>query len=906
MRCFEVRYRDGEGGEYPHFEKEIGECILKSGSYVSVDALIDLVLWNIDTSFAFTNFHNSSFSKNLGKNKKKNTPYVCDAKSLNLKIQLSFRLAMSVEGGIQHIDYAISPQTHTPMYLMHKYWARKPHNVVAEYIKCYSKKDEIVLDPFVGSGVTAIEALKHGRKTVAIDIDPMATFITRMSILPVNLDEFLKEFVRIKKRVKEQIDTLYEIKCPKCRQKTTADAFIWKNNNPILIRYTCNCSKMTQWKKVTDYDLKKIKNIEDTAIPFWYPNNELIWNTRINVHKGERVSDLFTRRNLSALSIIYHEIESIKDETIKDVMKFTFSSALPQASKMVFVIKRRGRSKGIVEESTPEVGSWATRGYWIPPEYFEINAWNCFENRFKKVYRGKKESNEKIPVVKEAKSFDELLNDKNVLIATHNALELLSVVPEESVDYVFTDPPYGDSVPYLELDYMWSSWLKFDVNFEDEIIISDSPVRKDKNFDIYQKMLRNAFRQIYRVLKKGRYLTVTFHNTDIKIYNSIISSAILAGFELEKIVYQPPARASAKGLLAPYGSAIGDYYIRFRKTEKESLGLSVYSEIEKERYERIIINTVKKIIGERGEPTPYSIIVNSYPIIYDELKKNGYLFSAPESIEDILKRNLGKEFVLLDVKNAKGEIIGQKWWIKGVLFLDRVPLSERLEAITIDILNKEIKVSFDDVLKQIYLKFTNALTPDTQSVKEVLEKFAEKTKDGKWRLKPNIRQRESEHDLIVQLLAILGEKIGFNVHADLPEWRKDLRISSIPPENLERIKEIDVVWYTENDIGYEFEVENTTGISEAIIRGSNIPNARTKRYIIIPEEREEFFYRKISEPMLKEKVNEYNWQFIFYDELKTFYERNKRKKSIPLSEFEKLGKSLKEKHEKQQSIKDFI
>jgi DNA modification methylase len=71
---------------------------------------------------------------------------------------------------VVHIDHAISPQAHTPMYLMHKFWARKPHNVVGEYIEHYSKKGDIVLDPFVGSGVTAIEALKRGRKAIAIDL----------------------------------------------------------------------------------------------------------------------------------------------------------------------------------------------------------------------------------------------------------------------------------------------------------------------------------------------------------------------------------------------------------------------------------------------------------------------------------------------------------------------------------------------------------------------------------------------------------------------------------------------------------------------------------------------------------------------------------------------------------------
>jgi len=426
------------------------------------------------------------------------------------------------------------------------------------------------------------------------------------------------------------------------------------------------------------------------------------------------------------------------------------------------------------------------------------------------------------------------------------------------------------------------------MEFEDEIIISDSPERRDKNFEMYCKMLARAFREVYRVLKAGKWMTVTFHNTDIKIYNAIIRAVVLAGFDLEKIVYQPPATVSAKAQLAPYGSAKGDYYIRFRKTKRESLGLTVYSEIDKQRYERIIVDTVRKLIAERGEPIPYSIIVNSYPIIYDELKKSGYLFSAPEGIEEILKRNLNEEFILVDVKNDKGKVIGQKWWVKGVKFLDRVPLSERVEAITIDILNREIKVSFDDVLRQIYLKFTNALTPDTQSVREVLEEYAEKTKDGKWRLKPKIRQRENEHDSIVEMLATIGKKSGFEVYADIEGWRRMPRLV-LPDENLERIKEIDVVWYDKAEITHEFEVENTTGITEAIVRGSNIPSTKTKRYVVIPEERQDLFYRKISEPMLKEKVEEYDWQFMFYDALKTFYEGSKRKKMLDISEFEKIS-----------------
>ena len=63
--CFEVRNKDREVERYPHFEKEIGECVLKSGSYVSVDALIDLALWNIDTYIVTRRNRVVAFLKNL-------------------------------------------------------------------------------------------------------------------------------------------------------------------------------------------------------------------------------------------------------------------------------------------------------------------------------------------------------------------------------------------------------------------------------------------------------------------------------------------------------------------------------------------------------------------------------------------------------------------------------------------------------------------------------------------------------------------------------------------------------------------------------------------------------------------------------------------------------------------------
>src|SRR3990167_5976575 len=118
---------------------------------------------------------------------------------------------------VEQIDYATVAKPHTSMYLMHKYWARKPHNVVSQYIETYTKEGEIVLDPFCGSGPTPIEAIKLGRKGIGIDLDPVATFITRMTSIPVDISKIKAAFEEIKKNCKEQIEELYKAICPKCQ-----------------------------------------------------------------------------------------------------------------------------------------------------------------------------------------------------------------------------------------------------------------------------------------------------------------------------------------------------------------------------------------------------------------------------------------------------------------------------------------------------------------------------------------------------------------------------------------------------------------------------------------------------------------------------------------------------------------
>ena len=392
------------------------------------------------------------------------------------------------------------------------------------------------------------------------------------------------------------------------------------------------------------------------------------------------------------------------------------------------------------------------------------------------------------------------------------------------------------------------------------------------------------------MLKPGHYLTLTFHNREINVWNSVIKAGAYSGFIFEKILYQPNKRASEAGVAMPYGSAISDYYLRFKKPERG--GNSDYQKMGKDEYERIVIKATKDIIAMRGEPTELTFILNG---IYTELFSTGKFFEGShEDIVNILKDNIGKEFVHVDGKGGK---LGPKWWLKNPedMLFEQVPLSDRVEKVVLDMLRGNIKVTFDEVLQKLFINFPNGLTPDTKGVVEVLKEYAVTTGDGRWRYKPEVKYRDTEHSEIIFYLSEIGKKAGYKVWIGSKEqgdtFRNEklskfcteprLKLSGFSGDELKRLALIDVVWYEGSFIKYIFEVENSTNITSAIERASHIPEKYdVKRFIVIPEERQKMLERKMNEPMFEEGYNKYKWQTIHYDVLKDFFNLYKSDKTL--------------------------
>ena len=180
----------------------------------------------------------------------------------------------------------------------------------------------------------------------------------------------------------------------------------------------------------------------------------------------------------------------------------------------------------------------------------------------------KEEANREIPKVKITSDWRKVIaGDADVAIVTADCIATMKVMPDESVDYIFTDPPYDSSVQYGELSLLWNAWLRKDDHYSDRLITSEviHNERQGKSFDVYHSLMSNSFRECRRLLKHERYMTLTFHNPTFKVRNATVRAGVYAGFDFQKVHHQPLGQVSAKSMLQPFGSAQGDFYLRFYK-----------------------------------------------------------------------------------------------------------------------------------------------------------------------------------------------------------------------------------------------------------------------------------------------------------------------------------------------------
>ncbi len=449
----------------------------------------------------------------------------------------------------------------TAIYNMHTYWSKKPHDAIRQYIEHYTEPGDLVLDPFCGSGGTALAALMTGRKAVAIDRSPAATFITKNYCTPVDVIALQRAFEELKQKVKPEIDWLYETRCDRCHGPATTEYTVHSQvfQCPRCLEKVPLFDCMTIEGQTAEGKAKKVsvcphcyeKGFEEIirsqsqkfgAIPvlagyLCLGKCEPSRSERHHNDPDPKKRGYFERYDLGKIHEIelkevpywypHHKMMNVEDDSKPWGVEWREGRNFRRISELF--TKRNLWTLATIRDGIMHIGdelrspflfafsgillgmsrmnryrpdvSYPTnvmdRTYYIPQIMEETVPWRHFVNKCQKIFKAYK-----------ALSTD--LQEHKVCISTENATDLSSI-PTCSIDYIFTDPPYADKVQYGELNFVWEAWLGLDTHWhDDEIIVNE--VRGKSEAD-WTAMMKQAMAECHRVLKPGRWLSLCYHDT---------------------------------------------------------------------------------------------------------------------------------------------------------------------------------------------------------------------------------------------------------------------------------------------------------------------------------------------------------------------------------------------------------
>lgn len=475
--------------------------------------------------------------------------------------------------------------TPSSIYLMHKYWGKKPSDELKEQVLKYTKKKDLILDPFAGYGGIGIEAIIEGRNVVLNDLNPSANFISDCILeKDVDLKKLEKMYHEIMNECKEMNNTWYNY------NGNEIITILRNKKDKILKLKIKNSNNKFEDIEISEKECEELLKYENEyKIKTWYPDDTLIQNSRICSNGKLKVSDLFPKRALICQSFLYDLLLKLEDSNEKKMLIFAFTSNLANCSKLVPPIISRGDMAQ---------GAWMT-GFYIGETYLENNVFHYYENRVKKIIKGKKD------YLARAKK------DSTYKITCNDAKKL--DLKDNSIDFVFTDFPYGDTVPYFEQSQIWNLWLKNKVDYENEIVVSDSKVRNktQENFSID---IDKSISEICRVLKPDKYFTFTFHSLNGEEWEAISNSMQRNAFEFVdfKLLIQKtftPRQLNRKL------SIKGDLVVTYKKVSRKQITLD-YDNI-KDKIINEIKSTCKK--GQTYETNELIIICVKCLLKYNQI-----------------------------------------------------------------------------------------------------------------------------------------------------------------------------------------------------------------------------------------------------------------------------------------------
>lgn len=498
----------------------------------------------------------------------------------------------------------VSEGKNDPIYNAHSYHTKVPHKAIMRYILHYTQPGDLVFDGFSGTGMTGVAANLCGNRAViqslgykvetngeilspdredgraiwkpfsnlgvrhAIlnDLSPAAAFIAHNYNTPDDANEFEKEANDVLSQVEAEFGWLYETKhtdgrtakinytvwsdvyvCPECTGEVifwnaavnrsageVSDEFpcphcsvqlskrnmerSWVNRIdpdsesserqpkrvPVLINYSVNGKR---FEKIPDeLDQRLIEKIESMPVPYWIPTDDVIDGKEIGRLRSigvTRVHNIVPKRANWVLGAYMSKCKNPR-------LKLAVTATLLNLSWMY---RWRANGKGGTTSGT----------YYICATPQENSAFNQLRAKIK--------------------DLSGVVGTTKNILSNQDSGRLN--IPDNSIDYIFLDPPFGSNLMYSELSFLWEAWLKIKTENKFEAIENSS---QGKGINDYRQLMTSCFKEANRILKPGRWMTVEFSNTQATVWNAIQTALQEAGFVVANVSVLDKKQGSFKAV----------------------------------------------------------------------------------------------------------------------------------------------------------------------------------------------------------------------------------------------------------------------------------------------------------------------------------------------------------------------
>jgi 16S rRNA G966 N2-methylase RsmD len=276
------------------------------------------------------------------------------------------------------------------------------------------------------------------------------------------------------------------------------------------------------------------------------PELQMYQASALGKHGLSSTADFFSERNLAMLTALRDAIEQEQHDRVRNKLMFAFTAILPRASKRYQWSRQRPLNA-------------SNANYYIAPVFYEWNVLDLFGRKVRAVTR----SDEEIRAERRRRHLDGTL-DSRYREGPAARLDLA----DGSVDYVFTDPPFGSNIFYSDMNLFQEAWLGSVTDASDEAVVDRGRRRGRRDADRYERLLTEALKEAHRVLAPDGWVSLNFSNTSGALWALVQRAIINSGFVLDadRISVLDKGQRSVKGLASGFENVVtADLVLSMRK-----------------------------------------------------------------------------------------------------------------------------------------------------------------------------------------------------------------------------------------------------------------------------------------------------------------------------------------------------